>query len=1251
MPTADLTISMDDGTTTVAPGAATSYTIVVSNNGPDAVTGATVFDSLPDGITGNSWLATGSVVPGTSDTYTITVTNNGPSTVSSLTLSDTIPAALLNRNFAPSVGAYDAATGAWSGLSLASGQHVTLTLTGTIASNATGTITNTVTVAPPAGTTDTDPFNGTATDTDTLPPKLTTAASPDVTLSGSVVTLRDSATLSDGSNPTGTITFTLIAPGGLTVDTETVAVNGDGTYTTPTGFTLPTAGTVAGTYSWNATYSGDPNNNPANASPEPTVVSRASPGLSTTASPGGVAGTTLTDIAHLSGGYFPSGTITFMLTATSGLTVDTETVTANGNGTYATPTGFTLPTGTVPGTYVWHVLYNGDGNNNTVAANLENVTVGVNPFPPPGTTADMILRASNTSLIAGQYEIYDIGNNAILAASVLGQVGTDFQFAGLGSFFGSDTTDMLLRSATTGAFEVYDISNNNITNAAALGTVGLNFQVAGFGDFNRDGATDMVLRSSTTGQFELYNIRNNAITSASNLGTVGLNFQVAGFGNFNGDGSTDMMLRNVNTGQFELYDIVNNQITSAFNIGTVGLDFQVAGFADFNGDGSTDMMLRNRNTGQFELYDIVNNQITSAFNIGTVGLDFQVAGFGAFHAPGASDMILRNANTGQFEVYDIVNNQITTANSLGAVGLNFQVGGFAANPATASTGGAGSTAQLVQAMAAFGGGDGAADGLNIAPLGADNNDYTVTVTNNGPDTVTQFNLNFAPGAGLTWAGTINPVAFGSVGTLDPVGDVNSWLWSGLSLASGQSAFATFIYSIDPNATGPLTVTSTVIAPAGTTDPTPINDSFTDSDTVTPQSDLAVAIDDGTTIVVPGTSNTYTITVTNNGPSTVSSLTLTDSIPAALLNPNFTPSAGAYISTQVGPNTYTGVWSGLSLASGQSVTLTLTGTIDPNATGLLTNIVTVAPPAGTTDTNSANDTATDTDTIPVATTLATTASPNVTLSNSSVTLSDSATLNPTGNIVFTLSGPGGFSFTETDTVNGDGTYDASLTLPTTGTVVGTYSWTAIYTPGDANNLGSSAPTEQTVVSPVTPSLASAASPSGAFAGSTLTDVATLTGGYFPTGSIVFTLTGPNGFSFTQTDAVSSGNGTYSAATTLDPSGTIPGTYLWTAQYLPGDGNNNAVVAAQIVTVGGPQADLAVTVDDGKTTVTPGSSNTYTITVTNNGPSMVDALVTDSFPADFTNVSWFVLLNPGAISASPPGSFGQGATTAAAGSGAG
>ena len=36
------------------------------------------------------------------------------------------------------------------------------------------------------------------------------------------------------------------------MDTETVAVNGNGTYTTPTGYTLPTTGTVTGTYQWDA---------------------------------------------------------------------------------------------------------------------------------------------------------------------------------------------------------------------------------------------------------------------------------------------------------------------------------------------------------------------------------------------------------------------------------------------------------------------------------------------------------------------------------------------------------------------------------------------------------------------------------------------------------------------------------------------------------------------------------------------------------------------------------------------------------------------------------------------------------------------------------------------------------------------------------------------------------------------------------------------------------------------------------------
>jgi uncharacterized repeat protein (TIGR01451 family) len=221
-------------------------------------------------------------------------------------------------------------------------------------------------------------------------------------------------------------------------------------------------------------------------------------------------------------------------------------------------------------------------------------------------------------------------------------------------------------------------------------------------------------------------------------------------------------------------------------------------------------------------------------------------------------------------------------------------------------------------------------GLSYSNFGAPNNDYTVTVTNNGPDTVTQFTLN----SGVLPQGFNNPSSNGSVGTIQYQGN-NNFLWSGLSLASGQSAFDKFIYRIDPSATGTIAFTLTVAAPAGTTDPDATNNSATDSDTATPQADLAVTMTDGKTSVVPGTSNTYTIMVSNNGPSTVSSLTLTDTIPATLLNAIFgTPSVGTYDAT-------TGVWSGLSLATGGSVSITLTGTIDPSTTSSLSNTVTVS----------------------------------------------------------------------------------------------------------------------------------------------------------------------------------------------------------------------------------------------------------------------------------------------------------------------
>ena len=243
---------------------------------------------------------------------------------------------------------------------------------------------------------------------------LTTSATPsNLTLDSSgSPTLMDSGTLTGGFNPTGSLTFTLYAPDGTTVvDTETVTVSGNGTYSTPTGYTLPATGVVVGTYQWVASYSGDPNNDPASTTEgdEPVTVAPASPTISTTANPTDVTlddsgSPTLNDSATLAGSYNGTGNLTFTLDAPDGTTVlDTETVPVTGNGTYRTPSGYTLPaSGAVTGTYHWLASYTGDGNNNPVSSTAADEPVAVTPASPT-----IITVANPTSGLVGTTALED----------------------------------------------------------------------------------------------------------------------------------------------------------------------------------------------------------------------------------------------------------------------------------------------------------------------------------------------------------------------------------------------------------------------------------------------------------------------------------------------------------------------------------------------------------------------------------------------------------------------------------------------------------------------------------------------------------------------------------------------------------------------------------------------------------------------------------------------------------------------------
>ncbi|HRY46363.1 MAG TPA: DUF11 domain-containing protein, partial [Thermoanaerobaculia bacterium] len=80
----------------------------------------------------------------------------------------------------------------------------------------------------------------------------------------------------------------------------------------------------------------------------------------------------------------------------------------------------------------------------------------------------------------------------------------------------------------------------------------------------------------------------------------------------------------------------------------------------------------------------------------------------------------------------------------------------------------------------------------------------------------------------------------------------------------------------------LVNTVTVTAPAGTTDPTPDDNTAIDTDTAVPSADLVVTKVASSGVVSVGSELEFRITVRNLGPSTATDVVLTDPLPSRLL---------------------------------------------------------------------------------------------------------------------------------------------------------------------------------------------------------------------------------------------------------------------------------------------------------------------------------------------------------------------------------
>jgi uncharacterized repeat protein (TIGR01451 family) len=528
--------------------------------------------------------------------------------------------------------------------------------------------------------------------------------------------------------------------------------------------------------------------------------------------------------------------------------------------------------------------------------------------------------------------------------------------------------------------------------------------------------------------------------------------------------------------------------------------------------------------------------------------------------------------------------------------------------------------------------------------------YGVTITNNGPDPT---------------AGTITVVDTLPAGISGPSGSGTGWSCGAPSAGTitctntasistgGQLPLLTFSMTAPSN--GGSVSNSATVSVAGSNDPNAPNNTGSVPTTVVAQADLSVS-KTGPNGVTAGQNITYTVVVTNNGPSTATSVSVSDPTPAGVTFVSNTGACTGAYPCSLG-----------TLTSGQSATITSTYSTPGTLSGNVTNTATVS--SATADPDNSNNSSSKTTNVGAQADL-------------SVVKTGTASANPGQNIVYTVVVNNGGPSPATNVIVSDptpvgvafvsntgactSTYPCNLgtlTAGQTATITSTYTIPGTYNSPQVNNTATVSsstndpnPVNNTSTATTTVNLAAQADlsitksgPASISLGQNIvyTTVVTNGGPLVATGVVVTDPT-PAGLTFVSNSGACSGAFPCNVGTlNVGQSATITSTFNVPLTY-PGTtitntascsttateinlANNSSTAVTNIAAAAG--TDLSVR-KYGPTNASSGGFVDFEIDVFNNGPAQADNVsVADPTPSGLTYVS-----NSGACSTPFPCALG-------------